>query len=97
MFNVKDFVITNVKSVDMWSPVPAYEKLNIVFCIQMGLGCLIGIPDAMEGISIYLKDRKKNNKKYKEFWSDTSNIKFNSDKTQYLCMHLNTIKDVETI
>ena len=38
---------------------------------------------------------EKNNKKYKEFQSDASNIKFNSNKTQYLYMHLNTVKNVE--
>ena len=95
VFNAKDFVITNIKHVEMWSPVPTYEKINISYCIKMGLGCLMGSFEAIDGLKDYLANRKKNNKKYKDFWSDTSLIKFNDDKTQYVCMQLNTIKDVE--
>lgn len=97
MFNAKNFVITNVQDIQMWSPVPTYEKLDIGYCVKMGFGCLIGSFEAMNGLKSYLVSRKKNNKKYKAFWSDTSNVKFNDNKTQYICMYLDTIKDVKVI
>lgn len=97
MFNAKDFVITNVQSIQMWSPVPTYEKLDIGYCAKMGAGCLIGSFEAMDGLKNYLNNRKRNNEKYKDFWSDTSNVKFNNDKTQYLCMILgaDSVKDIK--
>ena len=91
---MNNFVI-NIKNVQMWCPVPTYEKLDIIYCIKMSLGCLIGSFESMNGLKIYLNKRKRNNEKYKKFWSDTSNVKFNHNKTQYLLMHIDTVKDVK--
>lgn len=92
--NFNDLTVCNIKKVELWCDVPEYEKLNIVYCIKLLLGCLIGSFEAYNGLKDYLELRERNNKKYKDFWSDTSNVTFNEDKTQYVCIHLENIKEI---
>ena len=79
----------------MWSLVPVYEKLNLPFCIKMAFYGLIGSFEAKEQFQDYLAIRKIRNERYKNFWSDTSNIIFNDDKTRYLCIHLDNVEDIK--
>ena len=92
MSDLNDFVISNVREMQLWANVPTYEKLNITYCIKLGFCSLFGSFEAINGLKNYLAYIRNKNKKYKEFWKDTSNIKFNKDKSQYLCMYLNNIQ-----
>lgn len=92
--NFNDLTVCNIRRVQLWCDVPVYEKLNIIYCIELLLGCLIGSFEAYNGLKNYLELRKRNNEKYKKFWSDTTNVTFNEDKTQYVCMHLENIKEI---
>ena len=88
MFNKSGLILDKIVSMEMWSPVPVYQKLDVGYYIKICLGCLIGDTESAKELKYYLKNREENNKKYKEFWEDTSNIKFNKNKTQYLVMKL---------
>lgn len=96
MLNLNDIVINNIKEVQIWEEVPTYEKLDILFCIKMLSASLIGSIEARNGLCSYLKSRKRNNKKYKDFYNDTSNTTFNEDGTKYISMHLHDVKYVKS-
>lgn len=82
--NTNNFVIDNIKSIEMWMPTPTYEKLDISYCIHAFLYCLLGSREAANQLEYYLQRRKENNEQYKKFWSNASNVKFNDDKSRYL-------------
>ncbi len=93
--NISNFIIDKVRNVELWVPVPIYEKLDVLYCIESILRYLLFANiEARDNLKFYLETRKINNKKYKDFWSDTSNIKFNCDKTAYVQMHFDEIIDV---
>ena len=77
-------IIDKVNEVRMWKRVPTYEKLNFTYCTKCLFRCLIGSFEAKNALKYYLNSRKENNKKYAEFWRDTSDKEFNKDKTLYV-------------
>ena len=89
-----NWIIDGISKVEMWCPVPHYEKLNIRYILSLLPSCIM-FGEKASGLSLYLEDRKRNNEKYEEFWSDTSNVIFNNDKTEYLCLKVTNIKSVE--
>lgn len=78
-----DWAIDGISKMEMWCPVPHYEKLNIRYVLSLLPSCIM-FNEKTSRLLLYLEDRKRNNEKYKEFWNDTSNVIFNDDKSEYL-------------
>lgn len=79
---LNNLILKRVISMEMWYPVPVYHKIDLFYCVKLIVLSFISSRFADE-LDFYLEERSKNNKKYKEFWADTSNITFNNDMTQY--------------
>lgn len=97
MINPNDFAINDIEKVEMWCDVPYYEKIDIKYVLILLLQCIniynFERSRSKDELLFYLKKRKRNNEKYKKFWSDTSNKIFNDDKTQYVCFTVTAIND----
>lgn len=101
MHNSNDWILdgNRIGKIEQWTPVPLYKKLDIVYVLLLLFRIIKCSREAIYELSFYLKDRKRNNEEYKEFWRNTYNVIFNDDKSEYLywCYYPTSTKDSKVV
>lgn len=90
--NIDKFKIDKISKIEIWDKTPICQKLDYLYCAKLFFGSLLGSHDLAKELESYLEQRKENNEKYKKFWSDTTNIRFNKNKKEYLIAELKSDK-----